>query len=741
MKIFFILIRWIIGIFLCLTALGGFLSGEVGTAFFILVFGLVFLPPISKALFSKLPQNKTGGSSQPPTTGEKMDGTSSVEASVSLPLNLPPELQKEHISIRNYSTPKADNAKDKLIQIDPSNLAALPSITMIKESQQEKPSIMGDTMCQTDNSIIDITGESVQIKHLNPLPDPINKTIIVPYWSHRYIYSYDDINTATKEQFNFYQNFKEQFLKGTYIDIQENNNYAFILLFDLLKQFDRDTDFHGLESGLNILGSHYPKTLPYTRSFLLQKMTAIGDNNNVNRVHQEMMEGNQQENNYNYWGLGSKHKKTLNLDKASEKLLNRIWYQGNNFYDLEFCQLEIIKLFLAVLKGLQLRYNSEQQTVEQQFQIVADVIARKQYKYRLNSNNYKYCIQSTINELYIFIFKHCENAIRELYGHKRKLSIDNYSILEVNLQLEERILSKIREIIPKEILHTKIPDEQTEIELNTKNTTRWKSKLSELEGMLGSKNSVWFLEEVACLGKLNKNNPSIENIFFEASKILSKRDRAVSLILYTHYIFHDLNSKTFDNKPIAKTIQRNLFDNDEQALEFESIINNLIKTKNLKVAIDNASRLYLPKRKRIQLDIGTIKDVNRKYKGTVELLNELLQDESAIDESLADSYSIEPIEFPSSNHTVHSAEDEIVPVHKVELNAAQSGLLQIFLKNSWSVAQVDINTYAKSIGMFSNQLIESVNDVCFELIDDLLIEEDDDFYVINENYYQNIFSK
>jgi hypothetical protein len=38
-------------------------------------------------------------------------------------------------------------------------------------------------------------------------------------------------------------------------------------------------------------------------------------------------------------------------------------------------------------------------------------------------------------------------------------------------------------------------------------------------------------------------------------------------------------------------------------------------------------------------------------------------------------------------------------------------------------------------------LIESINDTCYEFLDDILIEEEDDYYTIDTNYFQKILTK
>ena len=71
----------------------------------------------------------------------------------------------------------------------------------------------------------------------------------------------------------------------------------------------------------------------------------------------------------------------------------------------------------------------------------------------------------------------------------------------------------------------------------------------------------------------------------------------------------------------------------------------------------------------------------------------------------------------------------------------QQDVLDSFSKANFSVLQTDFETFAKSKGMFKNQLIESINEVCYETLDDVLIEEENDFYIINENYYNRILAK
>lgn len=650
MKAVLVLIRWCVGTFFCMIALGGLLSGDIPAALIVLSLGLILLPPVTK-LFSR----------------------------------------------KNAFEQKASQINSLNIQT---------SVTPIINSVMQQKNI--------DESIIDVTGKSVSI----PASPAEPKERLVTYWSHTYIYSYDDIRYATKAQTDFYHYFKQQFLNGKYIDLQGNNNYAFILLFDLLRQ---DHDTPGLERNLRILRQEYPKTRPYALPFFAQKLAKRGDTVNESRIRQEIYDES------NSSRLGTRYKTMLKLDRASEELLNKIWYPGNNFYDIPFCQQQIITLFHKVIVNLQSVYAATQQTIDQQFEAAADVIARKQYRYRQGSDNYKHCIQSSISEFYILILKYCENAIRESYEHKRKLATDTYTITEVNNAVEDLIISKVKEIISKEIHHVAPPDEATEIELNAQNTTRWKTKIKQLENELPAKDSKQFLKEVEHLGKLNKKNPSIEHIFFESSKIISRSDRGVALILYIQYISYDLISATFDNRPLPKTLQKVLFDNEEQAATFDNIISAFIKNRNVEEALTEVKQLYLPKRKKITLDRTSITETSRKHKDTVERLTWLLQDEEVVVQD------IQQDDYKAFDNIITTAPDTL------NLNQDQKGLMKLFEKHNYCLPKSEVSNFARSAGIFPDQLIESINETCYDIIDDLLIEEEEAVYVINENKYKTIF--
>lgn len=590
-----------------------------------------------------------------------------------------------------------------------------------------------------DPSIIDVTNQSYQI-YSNTNLQKYNSG--VPFWLHHYVYSYSEINGASSEQKNFYVIFKNSFLKGEYLDLEGNSNYAFILLFDLLREYDSHQDIVKLEKQLRILGQNYPKTKSYTVSFLKQKKERQGNTGDHSRIWDDGRFSNQdQDSYYDDWKLGNKYKVPLKLNDDEVNLLNKLWNPNNNFCSIEYCCKQILKLYLTVISELKNKYVKAESTIDSEFLAVADVIAKKHFKYRKGSQSYKYCIETTTNEFYSYVFKYCENAVREYYGHKRKISTDTYyTTVEAQIAFDTKIISKVVEVLPALISQVSLPDEATDIELYAQNTSRWKIKFDVLTTNYNEKPKE-FIESIVSLGKLNKNNPSIENIFFEASKFIAKYDKESALSLYIHYLYHDLKSATFDNKQLTKTIQKSLFKTNEQLHDFEKIVSELITDKDLDKALASVPKIYEVKRKKIQLDTATIKEVQKQHSGTVELLNEYLNDDFGDEENKIKSQEINSEEIkieitPKNEEIIHYAfltELALKPIHITTL--------ELFLKSNFAVPQSEIEVFAKSNGIFKNQLIESINDTCYEFLDDILIEEEDNFYTINNTYFQRISTK
>lgn len=581
-----------------------------------------------------------------------------------------------------------------------------------------------------DRSIIDITGQSYTISDSSKPK--------VPHWRHQYVYSLSEIETASKEQRRFYKTYKANFLNETYMDIDGNNNYAFILLFDLLNEYDRHKDADLLEKQLKNLGVNYPKTKTYGISFLVKKLEADGKSDEVERIRKE-------EDYYvydsNYWKLGSVYKTKLNLNNEEILLLNKLYSPNNNFFNIEFCGTQVVKLYLAVIKRLDEKYQKESASLNTELNNIADHIVSKNFNYRKGSNNYNYYLETVINELYSNILKNCENTVREHYGHKRKLNTD-LAYVPLGLSNEHYLLflNRLQKILAIYAPTLTDPDRNVELELNAQNPTRWKVKYEQLVSSYDG-DYKQFVSNVVILGNNNKKNPSVSNIFFEAAKFIALHDKISSLKLYIYYLHYDLRSVKFNNKPLTKTVQKSLFTTNEQLHDFQVVVSEMIKDKELDKALNAVPKIYAVKRKKIQLDIATIQQVNEKHSGTVELLNEYLKDEYEDDVNTFKIEEISEKEVVLEIASKSGSEKTSAFIPEIDLTDIQCELMELLVKANLCIHQEDVEAFTKSKGVFKNQLIDSLNEVCYDTLDDILIEEEEDYYTVNDNYYQTILAK
>ncbi|TDE14781.1 tellurite resistance TerB C-terminal domain-containing protein [Dyadobacter psychrotolerans] len=587
-----------------------------------------------------------------------------------------------------------------------------------------------------DDSVIEVTNQSFDLRNI------VDEAVAVPEWPHQYIYSYKAIQTANPEQLRFYEKFKNYFLEGRYLDVKGNYNYAFILLFDLIGAYNTHKSLELLSKQLTALGNHYPKTDSYATTFF-QRIKTREREGAVAEVRTQPVANplryfppsEPQE----YWKLGSKYKNKLSLTKGQESLLNQLWSSSNSFSNIEYCNLEIIKLYLLTHATLDKQFEAEESSLSDQLAGIADLVARKQHRYRKGSANYNECIQTVLPQINNYLFKLCENQVREVFGHKRKLSADvNFTSSPVVVKAFETLVLERVEVITPELRNSiQNPDEKTEIELNGLNPGRWKADFEQYKNTFASKPEKFF-EALLVLGNKNRKNTAVENLFYEGFKLMAGYHKEIALKLYILYVSHGLKAAGFVNKKISKGIQHQLF-NSQQLKDFEEVVQRLLTDKDAGRAIQSVSDIFIMKRKIVKLDRDLIKEVIQKHADTVEVLDKVLNEEGEDPVTILTADAREP-------EALHkSLTEEIAPTNtpfldRLNFNPVQSEVLLLFDKNNLTLLQKDLEAYCISQGLFKNQLIESINDSCFELLDDVFIEQDETAYTIDPSYYNKILT-
>jgi TM2 domain-containing membrane protein YozV len=609
-----------------------------------------------------------------------------------------------------------------------------------KKTTPSKPSASSERKIYSnhiDQTIIDVNSEKLNLSINNPSQNS-TKNKNVPYWKRTYVYSYDEINNAAQYQKEFYFFLRENFLKGEFVDIQENTNYAFVLYFDLLNEYESHKDTILLERQFKLLGEICPNTKNYTLPSLLQILRQRNDEKSILQLKELQEPVYQFEQGYldfdpDEYKLGKQYKEKLGLCDEDVEWLNKFWYTSNVFISNEGCCIATIKQYLIIIKELEKNIQNNGTSLSDEVATFKDEVQELydgQYGY--DWGHYEIYSQNkrTGSDIFLSIFKRVENSVRESYRHKRKVTgMFPYSNSNLSDSFEKRIGESVNSLIIKYKDNIEKPDIETQIVLNSSNVNRWKSEFAELKELFQKDKISNFNEGVIGLEETNQKNSNIEDIFYEASKFISKFDKVQSLKYYAKYIYYDLISRKFDNKQINKTIQKSLFKTDEQLNDFKLIIEELIKKGNIEKALESISKIYIPKRKKIVLDKTTIQEVEQKHNGTVELLNEYL--ESDIEE-LNDNHEVEILfETKTKKNSIF--------VSGLNINEVQEELVIEIAKNSLAIKQEKVEKYALKNGLQKNQLIDSINDVCYEILEgEALIEEEEDNYIIDETYYKEI---
>jgi TM2 domain-containing membrane protein YozV len=588
-----------------------------------------------------------------------------------------------------------------------------------------------------ENSIIDINSEKLDLTVEKNI-ESTKSNIEVPYWSRSYVYSYDELNYASKAQRKFYFYFRNKVLNHEFVDIQGNTNYGFILYFDLLNEYENHRDIKLLEEQFKFLGQICPKTKSYSLMSLQDLLRKRTDSYSVDKLT------NLQEPNYQFehgysdydpdaYKLGKQYKDKLELNKQEVAWLNKFWNPSNVFISIEGCCIATIKQYLLIIKSLNKKLKTQNTSIAKEVIFFKEKIFEVKdiadsYSYAYDNSYLKQRVES---EIYLTIFKRVENSVRESFGHKRKVGSTLY--YDFKGEFETRIGNYVDELVLKYQNNIEHPDLETQIEINAHNVNRWKIEFNNIRNSFQKENKINFIDGIINLEETNQKNPNIESIFFEASKFISKFDKVQSLKYYAKYIYYDLKSKKFDNKELTKTIQKTLFKTDEQINNFKKIIAELIETTDIHKALNEVEQIYIPKRKKIKLDKSVINEVEKKYDGTVELLNGYLETENEeANQTDFEKGKVEILVVPTNTNNS-------IFISGISIGKIQEELIAKIVSNSFKIHQNKVDKFATENGLFKNQLIDSIN-VAFEeyLEGEALIEEDEENYVIEESYYKEL---
>lgn len=401
-----------------------------------------------------------------------------------------------------------------------------------------------------------------------------------------------------------------------------------------------------------------------------------------------------------------------------QQLFNKLLYTPNKFSSIENIQYEIIELFLHTLREYGVE-NFNNKVIS-----VANNIIGEYFPRHFTSGS------ETIEiEIWYCIYKQCENTVRSLYSINEKQNIySSYYTQKSESIINDEIIIPLKNIISLVKNEQQVINRNTEIKLNKNFPTRWRRAYDQLVQESVDKDIEFFINGLVIIHDINTSNVNIKNMYYEAMKITYKTEPTLSLKLYIEYITINMSDIGGKEKTIPKYISKELFKIKSQEESFDNIIRIYKEGSDKIKANDAIDKLYTQERRKIKLNTYEINKIAKLHSKTVKLLNDVLDDE------------LENIEHKQMNEETATDTKEnmnINIIHSV-LNDQEQKLLYIFRKENYTLNKTEVESYCKSLNLMPNRLIEKINDTFYDMIDDVLIEDDGDNWAISEDYFKII---
>jgi len=550
----------------------------------------------------------------------------------------------------------------------------------------------------------------------------------IPPVSLNVIDSFDCLQKLSKKEQEFYRIYKKMFYDGEVLDLKGNDQYAYLLIYDLLLELDTDVFDITVIDILEDISTAYPSL----NDFCEELIAGINDNVKQRKAYfDKFIKDFQKSRNGIY--CGNAYKSKMKLIKKEVLLLNNIYAPNEKIFELDELKISLFRVYLTIIDEIDLDFQNKKMNLEIEFAKIANAL-----KAHLDTN-YQFFLEFLEKEIYRAIFLICKKEFFDQIGVRYKFTYWNYyqKANDVNQWLDENVFSFAQSRISSMVAKALETNDLLE-NVYKKGPTLWKNRLINIS-QSNEINSILYLEEILKLGRYINFLPDKCALYHDATKLIVSKDQRVAFILYLSYYHCWLENekiKSTDKKPNKKILKK-YFTNKAQEQAFDSIILTLEKDKNLEAASQAVDILFGFKRKQIVLNNENITAVQNQHSGTVSLLNAYLQDESELPAPTAKvAVPIQP--KPVENTEIIGSRY----LKELKLSEAHVKTLDYFKANQYHVLKTELEIFCKGLSQFTptfpNKLIENINDICFETLDDLLIEETDGTFTVSETYFAKI---
>lgn len=578
-----------------------------------------------------------------------------------------------------------------------------------------------------DSSIQDITGNKFQIPSMHKISYPGG----VPSWPTDPKITPDDLLKLPIEHEEFYNQFKQSFETSEYIDLEGNVNYLIVLVHEIALDFALYEEEDEFEEYLDKIEANYPE-FKLKRAAVYQLVEGIKDK--IEEFEDES-DGRFVLPPVYLSDLALKLEDSLQLNLTELKRISQVLYKQNKFNQYTPIQEQIARFYLKVYEFVEEAYNKKQKSLSRALEKIEDDLFDKEKLQTAEGGKLIYFNNIWSQHLFTRIFNQCENVIRKHYSYYDLIipaGIYKYDFTTGKIKSINEWESIVHEIIQQYTVNLEEPIEEYEKAFLQLKPSSWKIKYENIIKQYGDSPEK-FLIAVNKLGKFINNTNNEQSLYFQAYSYMHEKDTITALTLYLYYS-SVLQKKGVKNaKKISKIHENKLFQNRNQSIQFKELLSELTPNENLNCAIEKLTEIFLPKRKEIILDTVSIQNIQKSHSQTVELLAELLQDENEI----ISNNNNKNTKHIVSQTTIAETNPSNDSNDRVELSDIQKKSLEYIFSNNNRVTVKKFETFAREKGQFGNQLIESINELYYDHLGELLIEEEDGQYIVHKELLKN----
>ena len=418
-----------------------------------------------------------------------------------------------------------------------------------------------------------------------------------------------------------------------------------------------------------------------------------------------------------YYDRSKLYKSKLELTDLEKELIKHYRNSYRKFVEIEFCDLETLKLSLHLYHQLENLYQARNKDLEKKLneehkKIIAD--KKKEYLELYDyipdwlESNYEY--YSPKSYLLSHLQQIAENTLRLKYNYNRQVDTEYaYNYLEENFNYTKEYIDKLLEIYDYSY-----PDMEAEIVINEHCTARWKKEIVDYD-----------IERYDDLVEKNVNNPSLFRLLHSCAKKCIKADKKNKGIEYM--LLATVKAPKKKQRPtLTSTEIKSLFRTEKEKKKYLDFI------EKLGAEIDDAEIISFAKlfyHKNIVLSQSAIDKVIEKNESLSAKVGEYLKEEEIeidYEEKATPKDEVNSLNdiFDSGNATIEFIEKETLIIN--------------YLSDKKEMQFSELAEFAKNNSIRLKKVINSINKKSYEVYEESLITIDENIYKLNSELVKEI---